>query len=193
MVRPCSRSTSKPSWRRGTEGKGACHVPDTQQQDRRDRHRYQQEFVPHRGRGSAWSPGTAPEVVAWPGGSPGRQSAAVPDRHGGLHRGASSQSAMVSASARCPMPGSGRTTVTSRWWPTFAKAKYVMADRELGPEHRFRSVHGKALCMSQRSPLLIGTCGTGTCGERENPGTPRCCGRDFLRIGRPTAARQRRA
>ena len=33
----------------------------------------------------------ASEVVAWPGGSAARQHAAVPDRHGGLRRGASSQ------------------------------------------------------------------------------------------------------
>jgi hypothetical protein len=34
----------------------------------------------------------AAEVVAWPGGGPTRQSAAVSDRHGGLRRRASPQS-----------------------------------------------------------------------------------------------------
>lgn len=34
----------------------------------------------------------APEVVAWPGGCPPRQSAATSDRHGGLCRRASPQS-----------------------------------------------------------------------------------------------------
>src|SRR6266403_1658634 len=70
----------------GTEDKGAFHVRETQQQNRRDRHRYRQEFVPHRRPRSAWSPGAAPEVVAWPSGSAACQPAAVSDWHGGLHR-----------------------------------------------------------------------------------------------------------
>jgi hypothetical protein len=38
----------------GIEDKGACHVPDTQQQDRRDRHRYRKELGSSSGRsGSA--------------------------------------------------------------------------------------------------------------------------------------------
>src|SRR6516225_9607414 len=87
---------------RGTEDKGACHVPDTQQQNRRDRHRYRQEFVPRCRPRSAWSSAAAPEVVAWPGGGAACQPAAVPHRYGGLHRGASSQSQASGAWPRRP-------------------------------------------------------------------------------------------
>src|SRR5260370_468680 len=34
---------------KGRPRQGACHVSETQLSDRRDRHRYRQELVPHRG------------------------------------------------------------------------------------------------------------------------------------------------
>ena len=49
----------------------------------------------------SWRNRAASEVVAWPGGSTLCQYAAVPDRHGGLRRCASSQSQAQGAWARC--------------------------------------------------------------------------------------------
>src|SRR5437764_4671118 len=99
VLQPCQRAKLA----RGTDDKGARHVRETQQQNRRDRHRYRQEFVSYRRPRSAWSPGAAPEVVTWPSGSAACQPAAVSDWHGGLHRGASSQSQTSGAWPRGPL------------------------------------------------------------------------------------------
>ena len=53
-----------PSWRGGTEDKGARHVLEAQQQSHRDWYRYRQDFVSYCRPRSAWSLGAAPEVVA---------------------------------------------------------------------------------------------------------------------------------
>src|SRR6516164_7221994 len=65
------------NWQQGTEDKGACHVPDTQQQDRRNRHRYRQERVPRRWPESTRGHRAAAEMVAWPGRGATGQAAAV--------------------------------------------------------------------------------------------------------------------
>src|SRR5229473_5622649 len=67
---------------RGHRRQGARHVTETRHFARRNRHRYRQELVPHRWPESARCHRAAAEVVAWPGGGPARQSAAVSDRHG---------------------------------------------------------------------------------------------------------------
>jgi len=54
----------------------------------RGRHCYRQELISRGGPRPARSHRAATEVVAWPGRSPARQSAAMPDRHGGLRRSA---------------------------------------------------------------------------------------------------------
>ena len=48
MVRAVLQPCHKAKLARGIEGKGARHVPETRQRNHRDRHRYRQEFVPHR-------------------------------------------------------------------------------------------------------------------------------------------------
>src|SRR5215208_4641229 len=111
VLQPCQRAKLT----RGTEDKGARHVRETQQQNGRDRHRYRQEFVSCRRPRSAWSPGAAPEVVAWPSGSAACQPAAVSDWHGGLHRGSSSKSQTSGAWPRRPADaGEIRATVLQR-------------------------------------------------------------------------------
>jgi hypothetical protein len=89
LVRPCSCPASD-TLARGAKT-GARHVTETQRSDRRDRHRYRQELVPHCWPESARYHRAAAEVVAWPGRGPTRQSAAVPNRDGGLCRRASSR------------------------------------------------------------------------------------------------------
>src|SRR6516225_6065071 len=91
LVRPCSRPACSECWQ-GAPKTGARHVTETRQLARRNRHRYRQELVPHRWPKSARCHRAAAEMVAWPGGGPARQSAAVSDRHGGLRRRASPQS-----------------------------------------------------------------------------------------------------
>src|SRR6516165_4172508 len=91
MVRPCSRPACSECWQ-GAPKTGARHVTETRQLARRNRHRYRQELVPHRWPKSARCRRAAAEMVAWAGGGPARQSAAVSDRHGGLRRRASPQS-----------------------------------------------------------------------------------------------------
>src|SRR5215472_13203976 len=54
------------------------------------------------GLGWTWGSRTPAEVVAWAGGSTARQYAALPGRHGGLCRGASSQPPAQIAWPRCP-------------------------------------------------------------------------------------------
>ena len=77
-------------------------MTETQHRNRRNRHRYRQELVPCRGPRSARCHCAASEVVAWPGGSTACQYAAVPDRHGGLRRRASSQPKLKDTRPRCP-------------------------------------------------------------------------------------------
>jgi len=63
MIRPCSSPVGEPNWQRGTEDKGATHVPETRQQSRRigiDIGKNSFRIV-----GPAWSLGAAPKVVAW--------------------------------------------------------------------------------------------------------------------------------
>src|SRR5262245_32500460 len=55
-------------------------------ENRRDRYRYRQKLVSHRGSGSAWRDRVASEVVLRRNRNTARQPAAVPDRHGGLRR-----------------------------------------------------------------------------------------------------------
>src|SRR4029453_5150557 len=62
---------------RGHRRQGARHVTGTRHFDRRNRHRYRQELIPHRWPESARCHRAAAEVVARPGGGPARQSAAV--------------------------------------------------------------------------------------------------------------------
>src|SRR6516165_10685060 len=69
----------------------ARHVTKARYCNRRDWHRYWQELVPRGGARQAWRNSVAAEVVAWTGRNAARQPAALPDRHGGLRRGASSQ------------------------------------------------------------------------------------------------------
>src|SRR6516225_12307377 len=82
--------------------KGASDNPDPEEWVRRDRYRYLQELVSRRRPRWAWRHRAAAEVVAWAGGSTARQYAALPDRHGGLCRGASSQPPAQIAWPRCP-------------------------------------------------------------------------------------------
>src|SRR5262249_8999180 len=49
MVRPCSGPRQQAKLARGHQSQGARHVSETQQRNRRDRHRYRQELVPRRG------------------------------------------------------------------------------------------------------------------------------------------------
>src|SRR5260370_37496821 len=53
---------------KGRPRQGARHVSETQLSDRRDRHRYRQELVPHRGPRSARRNRAAAEVVTLLGG-----------------------------------------------------------------------------------------------------------------------------
>src|ERR1700736_3282297 len=87
---------------RGRSRQGARHVSETQRSDRRDRHRYRQKLVPHRGPRSPRCHRAAAEVVTRPGGNAARQPAAVLDRYGGLRRRASSQSQAPNAWPRRP-------------------------------------------------------------------------------------------
>src|ERR1700741_5009529 len=75
----------------GQRRQGARHVSAIQLRNRRDRHRYWQELVPHRGTRSAWCDRASTEMVAWPGRGATCQPVTVPDRHGGLRRRTSSQ------------------------------------------------------------------------------------------------------
>src|SRR5258707_3619461 len=86
----------------GTEDKEQRHVTETRHFARRNRHRYRQELVPHRWPESARGHRAPAEVVAWSGGGPARQCAAVSDRHGGLRRRASPQSQAPNAWPRRP-------------------------------------------------------------------------------------------
>src|SRR5262245_57439694 len=47
LVRPCSNPASEPNWRRAPKTNEHANVREIQQQNRRDRHRYRQEFVPY--------------------------------------------------------------------------------------------------------------------------------------------------
>src|SRR6202047_2588719 len=87
---------------KGRPRQGARHVSETQLSDRRDRHRYRQELVPHRGPRSARRNRAAAEVVTRPGRSTARQPATVLNRYGGLRRRASSQSQAPNARPRRP-------------------------------------------------------------------------------------------
>src|SRR6202043_4151929 len=101
LVRPCSGPDSTKAGK-GRSRQGARHVSETQRSDRRDRHRYRQELVPHRGSGSPRCHRAAAEVVTRPSGNAARQPAAVLDRYGGLRRRASSQSQAPNAWPRRP-------------------------------------------------------------------------------------------
>src|SRR6516165_1342690 len=48
MVRPCSCPPPVTNLARGSKDKGARHVPEPQQRNRRDRHRYRQKLIPCR-------------------------------------------------------------------------------------------------------------------------------------------------
>src|SRR5215469_4987649 len=92
-----------PAAREAGEGgrtQGARHVTRARYCNRRDWHRYWQELVPRGGARQAWRNSVAAEVVTWAGRNAARQPAALPDRHGGLRRGASSQSEASAARAR---------------------------------------------------------------------------------------------
>src|SRR6516165_6606398 len=82
--------------------KGAGHDRDPEECDRRDRYRYRQELVSRRRPGWTWGSRASAEVVAWAGGSTACQYAGLPDRHGGLCRGASSEPPAQIAWPRCP-------------------------------------------------------------------------------------------
>src|ERR1700737_4384860 len=86
----------------GHRRQGARHVSEIQLRNRRDRHRYRQELVPHRGPRSARRNRAAAEVVTRPGRSTARQPATVLNRYGGLRRRASSQSQAPNAWPRRP-------------------------------------------------------------------------------------------
>src|SRR6516162_3668861 len=86
--------------------KGAGHDRDPKEYDRRDRYRYRQELVSRRRPRWAWRHRAAAEVVAWAGGSTPRQYAGLPDRHGGLCRGPSSEPPAQIAWPRCPADAS---------------------------------------------------------------------------------------
>ena len=53
--------------------------------------------------GQAWRDSVAAEVVAWAGRNAARQPVTLPDRHGGLRRGASPQPEAAAARARYPI------------------------------------------------------------------------------------------
>src|SRR6516165_9395307 len=82
--------------------KGAGHDRDPKEYDRRDRYRYRQELVSRRRPGWTWGSRAPAEVVAWAVGSTPRQYAGLPDRHGGLCRGPSSEPPAQIAWPRCP-------------------------------------------------------------------------------------------
>src|SRR5258705_13161890 len=98
------RAPALPARQAGKGGprQGARHVSETQLSDRRDRHRYRQELVPHRGPRSARRNRAAAEVVTRPGRSTARQPATVLNRYGGLRRRALSQSQAPNARPRRP-------------------------------------------------------------------------------------------
>src|ERR1700736_4374379 len=86
----------------GHRRQGARHVTETRHFANRDRHRYRQELVPHRGPRSARRNRAAAEVVTRPGRSTAHQPATVLNRYGGLRRRASSQSQAPNARPRRP-------------------------------------------------------------------------------------------
>src|SRR6516165_8933450 len=95
-----------PAAREAGEGgrtQGARHVTRARYCNRRDWHRYWQELVPRGGARQAWRDSVAAEVVAWAGRNAARQPVTLPDRHGGLRRGASPQPEAAAARVRYPI------------------------------------------------------------------------------------------
>ena len=86
---------------KGRSRQGARHVSETRRSDRRDRHRYRQEFVPRRGPRCARCHRAAAEVVTRPGGNAARQYTALPDRYGSLRRRTSPEPQTRIAWSRC--------------------------------------------------------------------------------------------
>src|ERR1700730_301422 len=120
----------------GHRRQGARHVTETRHFANRDRHRYRQELVPHRGPRSARRNRAAAEVVTRPGSSTARQPATVLNRYGGLRRRASSQSQAPNARPRRPTDARKiRAPLTANLGAILAAhvALYLMDRCYLGP------------------------------------------------------------